>query len=62
MEEYTERIVIPLGIYIGAELNTIKRLESGEWLSDKIYLKAYCELRNDERTFRIDRIKRIKIL
>jgi DNA polymerase III subunit epsilon len=30
-------------------------------LSDYIYLRGYCHLRNDERTFRLDRIVSIKV-
>jgi DNA polymerase III epsilon subunit family exonuclease len=30
-------------------------------LADYIYLRAYCHLRNDERTFRLDRITEIRV-
>lgn len=61
-EEYTERVVIPKGIYLGSELNHTNPLEDAEWLDDYYYLFAYCELRNEERHFRLDRIQSIKIM
>ena len=30
-------------------------------LSDYIYLRAYCHLREDERTFRLDRIVEVRV-
>ena len=61
-EEYTERIIIPKSIHDGQELNQACPLEKGEWISNNFYLFAYCELRNEERHFRIDRIQSIKII
>jgi len=29
---------------------------------DALYLRAYCHLRQDERTFRLDRITRMRIV
>jgi DNA polymerase-3 subunit epsilon len=44
--EQTERWVTPMQV-IG--------------LSDYIYLRGFCHLRNDERTFRLDRIVRVRV-
>lgn len=60
--EYTERIIIPKSIHNGQELNQTSPLEKGEWISDEFYLFAYCELRKEERHFKIGRIQSIKIL
>ena len=61
-EEHTERIIIPLSISNGAELNLYNENDEFKWIDDENYLYAYCELRNENRYFRIDRIKSIKIL
>lgn len=61
-EEYTERIVSPINVYKGKQLNDLMPLDEGEWLDDEFYLFAYCNLRKEERHFRIDRIQNIKII
>lgn len=61
-KEITVRNILPIKIFDGKELNFIKPLESGQWEENKIYLYAFCELRNEERIFRIDRILKIKTL
>ena len=36
--------------------------EYGEFGYDNDHIKAYCHLRNEERNFKIDRIKKIKMV
>ena len=61
-EEYTERVVIPKTVSLGSELNQTSPLKEGEWIDEDYYMFAYCELRNEERHFRLDRIQSIKII
>ncbi len=37
-------------------------IKNSEYGKDKIYIKAFCELRQAERTFRLDRLKILEIL
>lgn len=59
-KKVTTRTIIPNKIEYGKVFN-----EEGEeyHLKDKrVYIKAYCELAQDNRTFRLDRIKQIAIV
>ena len=60
-EEITTRRIKPISIHKGSELNQKEQLDNGSWDNDAIYLKAYCFLRDEERTFRLDRIKSISL-
>lgn len=55
-----ERKIIPLAIYSGKELNDKEENDDNKiWDENAYYLKAFCLLRNEERTFRLDRIDEI---
>lgn len=58
--KYSERIVQPLDLFLGQELKTLMNSKYN-YEKDSIYLIAFCELRNDKRTFRLDRIISAKI-
>lgn len=60
--ELLERKIIPIAIYTGEELNQKEPFEDKIWDNDAYYLKAYCLLRNEERTFRLDRVDQITTL
>ncbi len=57
----TKRIIQPFGLYLGSELNKTDFDRDFTYLNNKLYLKALCELRGQNRTFRIDRILKIEI-
>lgn len=52
----TRRIIVPKELYLGSELNKNGFNPQYKFLNDKIYLIAFCELRQQQRTFRLDRI------
>lgn len=54
----TERVIIPRELHLGYELNLDPHFSQYNYDDDKLYLRAYCELRKDYRTFRLDRIMR----
>ena len=62
--EITNRIIHPMQLLTGEELNEIEPTPNnkGDWIEGTTYLKAFCQLRNEERTFRVDRIISIKFV
>jgi len=57
-----EEAVIEIEYYTASRAHTtVRRVEPLrlEWRGDVAYLVAYCHLRGDQRTFRVDRIERI---
>lgn len=58
----TKRIVLPMELYLGSELKQLYGDETYNYIDDKIYLIAHCEIRNAKRTFRLDRILSIRVL
>lgn len=60
--EITERIIRPLEIKYGKDISDNDLIKNSEFAKDKIYIKAFCELRNAERHFRLDRLKILEIL
>lgn len=60
--EITERIIQPLEIKYGKDILDNDFIKNSENSKDKIYIKAFCELRQDERHFRLDRLQILKIL
>ncbi len=57
----TERIILPLELYLGSELNNNDFNPKYKFENNKMYLIAFCELRKEKRTFRLDRILEIEI-
>lgn len=57
----TERIILPLELYLGLELNNNGFNPKYKFENNKMYLIAFCELRKEKRTFRLDRILEIEI-
>ena len=57
--ELLERKIIPIAIYSGVELNQKEPFDDKKWDDNSYYLKAFCLLRKEERTFRLDRIDEI---
>lgn len=60
--EETCRIIQPIELKSGNEILDNDLIKFSEFAQDNLYLKAYCELRNEERHFRLDRIKFIQII
>lgn len=60
--EITERIIQPLEMKYGRDILDNDLIKNSEYGKDKIYIKAFCELRKAERTFRLDRLKILEIL
>ena len=54
-KEITERIVYPYEIKLGCECEN-DMVHNSKYDQDKKFLRAYCELRHEERLFRLDRI------
>lgn len=61
-EIITKRRIKPLQILSGQELNEVQPLENGFWDDKAVYIRAYCYLRDEERTFKLDRIKSMYIV
>lgn len=59
--EITERIIIPEKIMLGCEVDN-EYIRNSSYDSNKIFIRAFCLLRNDYRTFRQDRIEILEIL
>ncbi len=57
----TERVILPLELYLGSELNNNGFNPKYKFDNNKIYLIAYCNLRKEKRTFRLDRILEVEI-
>lgn len=57
----TKRVIQPFGLYLGSELNKTDFDRDFTYVNNKLYLQAFCELRGQNRTFRIDRILKIEI-
>lgn len=55
--ESTIRKIVPIKLYTAETLNKEQPMELGTWTEGTKYLKAFCKLRNEERFFRLDRIK-----
>lgn len=60
--EDTLRIVVPQKLAYGADLNSENSENSYPFEDDKLYLKAFCEMRQENRSFKVDNIQDIKIL
>lgn len=54
----TERIIRPISLELGAESSN-SYVKGSCYDINKTFLKAFCELRNAERLFRLDRIEKI---
>lgn len=54
--EITKRIISPKNLCMGYEL------KNEFYIPDEVYVIAFCELRQESRIFRLDRIKILKIL
>lgn len=54
-EKITERIIRPLEIQLGSESQN-KLINNSKYNQNKSFLRAFCELRKEERLFRLDRI------
>ena len=54
----TERIIRPISLELGAESSN-SYVKGSSYDINKTFLKAFCELRNAERLFRLDRIEKI---
>lgn len=59
--EVTERIIIPQKIMLGCEVDN-EYVKNSSYDKNKIFVKAFCLLREDYRIFRLDRIKILEIL
>lgn len=59
--EVTERIIISEKILLGCEIDN-EYINHSNYDKYKTFIKAFCLLRNDYRTFRLDRIKILEIL
>ena len=60
--EDTVRIVVPQRLAYGADLNSENSENPYPFEDDKLYLKAFCEMRQENRSFKVDNIQDIKIL
>ena len=60
--EDTIRTVVPQRLVYGVDLNKEESENPYPFEDDKLYLKAYCELRREDRYFRLDNIRDIKII
>lgn len=60
--EETCRVIQPLELKFGNEIIDNDLIKFSEFAQDNLYLKAYCELRKEERHFRLDRIRFIQII
>lgn len=60
--EDTVRIVVPQRLAYGIDLNNEEIENSYSLANDKLYLKAFCEMRQENRSFKVDNIQDIKIL
>lgn len=61
-EEITERIIVPIEMKYGNEIVNNELIRNSEYGKDKIYIRAFCELRNAERHFRPDRLKILELI
>lgn len=52
----TERVILPLELYLGSELKNVSDIPKYNYDKNRMYLIAFCELRNEHRMFRVDRI------
>lgn len=57
----TERVILPLELYLGSELNNNGFNPKYKFENNKMYLIAFCKLRKEQRTFRLDRILEVEI-
>ncbi len=60
--EDTVRIVVPRRLAYGADFNSENSENPYPFEDDKLYLKAFCEMRQENRSFKVDNIQDIKIL
>lgn len=60
--EDTVRTVKPQRLAYGSELNGEKSENPYPFEDDKLYLKAFCELRQESRSFKVENIQDIEIL
>lgn len=60
-QKITERVILPIELYLGMELNNNGFNPKYRFEKNKMYLIAFCELRHEKRTFRLDRILNIEI-
>ena len=60
--EITSRIIKPIEIKYGKNISNNELIKNSEYGRNNLYLRAYCELRNEERHFRLDRIKFVKVV
>jgi len=58
--EMTERIIIPLSFGYGKD-SPNEYIRNSNYAANKLFLRAFCELRNDIRDFRLDRMEIIEI-
>lgn len=58
-QEITERIIQPLSLELGAESSN-ELIQDSSYAQDKTFLRAFCELRQEERLFRLDRILEVE--
>ena len=60
--EETMRTIVPQKLAYGAELNGEKSEDPYPLTDDKLYLQAFCELRQDNRLFKVDNIQDIEVI
>ena len=60
--EETVRTVVPQRLVYGVDLNKEDSENPYPFEDDTLYLKAFCEFRGEDRSFRVDNIRAIKIV
>lgn len=60
--EITSRIIKPIELQYGKNISNNELIKKSPYAGDFLYLRAYCELRNEERHFRLDRILSLEIV
>lgn len=58
----TERIIKPFEMKNGQDFNDNQLIRNSKYAQTQIYIRAFCELRQDERHFRLDRIINLSII
>ena len=61
-DEITTRIVVPQRLVKGNILNTEGTFGKMHFSDNALYLQAFCELRQAERVFKVERIQKLEIL
>ena len=62
LSEITSRIIKPIELQYGKNILCNELIKKSPYAGDFLYLRAYCELRNEERHFRLDRILSLEIV